>query len=347
MKKLALALLVCVLPGSNVLRPVPAPPPQGHQPLAAFGLTGRTPPLSGPVARLLESKHSSARSYRATMGESVDISVSGSYTASESMGQYWANFFAELVHGDELGLLHAFIAPLPEVRALCGPNALGCYGDNQLVMTGDTADGFAPEEVARHEYGHHIAFNRANPPWKALELGPKRWASYAGVCARARAGTAYPGDEGLLYRLNPGEAFAESYRLLNDTRSGAVDVLWPIVDRSFYPDAGALHAVEEDVIAPWTGPSPTVVRRSFEGNAGRIAAFRIVTPLDGTLIVRLRPAGLYDVLVVGDGDPLRATGRAFGTRETKVTYQICGERSLAVFVTAGVGPRFEVDVTRP
>ena len=67
---------------------------------------------------------------------------------------------------------------LPEVQALCGRSALGCYGDNQLVMTGDAVGGFEPEDVARHEYGHHVAFNRSNTPWKGLEWGPKRWASY-------------------------------------------------------------------------------------------------------------------------------------------------------------------------
>jgi hypothetical protein len=287
------------------------------------------------------------RPYRAATGELVHIEVSGSYPGSESIGQRWADFFAGLLHGDELQLLHALIAPLPEVQALCGQTALGCYGDNQLVITGDAAGGFEPEEVARHEYGHHIAFNRANTPWKGLEWGPKRWASYEGVCARVRAGSAYPGDEGLLYRLNPGEAFAESYRLLSDIRAGAVELRWPILDRSFYPDADALRAVEEDVVAPWTGPSPTVVRPSIRGNAGRIAAFRIATPLDGTLVVRLRPAGLYDVFVLGGGDPLRATGRTSGSRETRVTYQICGERSVAVLVTGGARPRFEVHVTTP
>ena len=312
-----------------------------------FALADRTPPLSDSLARRLESTHSSWPPYRAATGELVHVAVSGSYSDGESIGQRWADFFAGLLHGDELQLLHALIAPLPEVQALCGQTALGCYGDNELVMTGDAASGFEPEEVARHEYGHHIAFNRANTPWKGLEWGPKRWASYEGVCARARAGTAYPGDEGLLYRLNPGEAFAESYRLLNDIRSGAVELLWPIFDRSFYPDAGALSAVEEDVVAPWTGPSPAVVRRSVRGNAGPIAAFRLVTPLDGTLIVRLRPAGSYDVFVVGGGDPLRATGRVSNSRETRLTYQICGERSVAVLVTGGAAPRFEVHVTTP
>jgi hypothetical protein len=345
MQKLLLALVVCMLGASAGSGPPLAP--LALEPLAAFALADRTPPLSDSLARRLESTHSSGQHYRAATGESVDISVSASYPASESIGQHWADFFAGLIHGHELQLLHAFVAPLPEVRALCGPNALGCYGDNQLVMTGDTADGFEPEEVARHEYGHHIAFNRANPPWKALEWGPKRWASYAGVCARDRAGTAYPGDQSLLYRLNPGEAFAESYRLLNDMRSGAVDLLWPIIDRSFYPDAGALQAVEEDVVAPWTADSTSVVRRSFLGAPGRIAALGIATALDGTLIVRLRPAGSYDLSVVAGQDPLRATGRSSNMRETKVTYRICGQRSLAVRVAASAVLRFELEVTRP
>jgi hypothetical protein len=344
MKKLLLTLVVCVLPGSTATALAPAPP---EQPLAALALAGRTEPLSASAGHRLESMRGSARSYRAATGESVLISVSGSYTGSDSIGQRWADFFAGLLHGDELQLLHASIAPLPEVRALCGSGALGCYGDNELVMIGETADGFEPEEVARHEYGHHIAFNRANPPWKALEWGPKRWATYAGVCARARAGTAYPGDQSLLYRLNPGEAFAESYRLLNDSNAGAVDLFWPIVDRSFYPDAGALRAVEEDVLDPWSWDEATVTRRSLRGTARPIRALRIATPLDGTLIVRLRPAGPYELSIVADGEPLRATGRSSSVRETRVTYQICGQRSLVVRVAASALHRFELELTRP
>ena len=345
MKRLLLGLVLCVLvawAGAGT-----APAPLASESFAAFELADRGAALSDSRARRLASRHSSAKSYRAATGESVDISVSGSYPASESIGQHWADFFAGLLHGDELQLLHAFVAPLPEVRALCGTHALGCYGDNQLVITGDSAEGFEPEQVARHEYGHHIAFNRANPPWKALAWGPKRWASYAGVCARARAGTAYPGDQSLLYRLNPGEAFAESYRILNEMRSGAVDLLWPIIDRSFYPDGGALQAVEQDVATPWTSDAANVVRRRFLGAPGRIAALRIATPLDGTLIVRVRPAASYDLSVVAGAGPLRAIGRSSSARETRATYQICGQRSLAIRVAASKALRFELEVTRP
>ena len=167
MKRLLLGLVVCMLAGLGGagLRPRRWRP--SLSPLSS--LADRTPPLSDSLRVAWSPGTRPAQPYRAGTGEWVDISVSGSYPVSESIGQHWADFFAGLLHGDELQLLHAFVAPLPEVRALCGPHALGCYGDNQLVITGDTADGFEPEEVARHEYGHHIAFNRANPPWKALE----------------------------------------------------------------------------------------------------------------------------------------------------------------------------------
>jgi hypothetical protein len=86
---------------------------------------------------------------------------------------------------------------------------------------------------------------------------------------------------------------------------------------------------------------------SIPRTAGRTAALRIATPLDGTLIVRLRPAVSYQLSVVGGGEPLRATGRSSGLRETRVTYQICGHRSLAVRVAPNATRRFELEVTAP
>ena len=95
-------------------------------------------------------------------------------------------------------------------------------------------DGVDPKMIATHEYGHHVAFNRVNPPWQAVDWGTKRWASYANVCTRTAAGSAYPGDEDGHYLQNPGEAFAETYRLLNESEAGATNFIWPIVDRSFF-----------------------------------------------------------------------------------------------------------------
>ena len=35
--------------------------------------------------------------------------------------------------------------------------------------------------VLTHEYGHHIADSRQNPPWPSVNWGTKRWASYENV----------------------------------------------------------------------------------------------------------------------------------------------------------------------
>ena len=81
-----------------------------------------------------------------------------------------------------------------------------------------------PQEVVRHEYGHHVAANRLNPPWSAADWGPKTWATDQGICALAAAGTAFPGNESDHYELNPGEAWAESYRIFADQRGDATAI---------------------------------------------------------------------------------------------------------------------------
>ena len=78
-------------------------------------------------------------------------------------GQAWAEFFARLVHGSELATATVRIAPPNEVAAACGDDALGCYSGGLLVMPGEQFGGVMPEEIARHEYGHHVAASRAQP----------------------------------------------------------------------------------------------------------------------------------------------------------------------------------------
>src|SRR5262249_9762679 len=85
------------------------------------------------------------RTYRPSPGEAVDVSVSPAYPADEAIGQRWAEFFASLPHGPELKLLKAYVATLPEVQAICGGGAVGCYGDDQLILTDEPASGFSPE----------------------------------------------------------------------------------------------------------------------------------------------------------------------------------------------------------
>ncbi len=115
--------------------------------------------------------------FRTATGDSVTVYVSSTYTPEQVVPQQWAEFFAGIPHGSELGSVVVRIAPPDEVAALCGGDALGCYDARELVMPGSPYDGVAPEHVARHEYGHHIAAHRSNPPWRAADWGPKRWAT--------------------------------------------------------------------------------------------------------------------------------------------------------------------------
>jgi len=314
-----------------------------------LGLATRVPTLSHSGTRSLADVHWSERAYTGSTGEPVDVAVSTSYEAPEAIGHEWADFFSGLVHGGELDLLHAYVAPLPEVQEICGESAVGCYGKDRLIVTNDRADGFAPQEVARHEYGHHIAFNRLNTPWNALDWGPKRWASEAGICARVHDNDVFPGDESLLYRLNPGEAFAEAYRILIDTKLGETHPAWPLVDSSFYPDADALAAVEQDVSSPWTGPTTRTFRGRFGSREGGAWKLTLSTPLDGTLSARLTgPAALGSTLALVSGDAVLASGRS-SRGGTALRYEVCGQRSLVIRVGASgsSGRRFELRVSAP
>lgn len=295
------------------------------------------------------------RTYTTSSGESVTIRLSDSYPSDDVKGQQWAEFFASLVHGPELASLTAYIAPLEEVQRVCGgPDVLGCYGRNRIVTSGDAVHGITAATVATHEYGHHVAVNRLNSPWSAGEWGTKRWASYANVCARAAAGTAFPGDEGLNYQLNPGEAFAEAYRILNETRAGATSFDWEVVDRTFFPDTRALARVQEDVHTPWTRPSTRTVQGRFAGPE-RTWTLRLDTPLDGELAITLRvprrPGWPGHELAVTAPGVRRALARGMWSSSgvKLLRYEICGRRSLVVRVTrSGSGSgRFTLRVTVP
>jgi hypothetical protein len=160
-----------------------------------------------------------------------------------------------LIHGPELGSLTAYLEPLSEVQQQCGSQALACYDPSRstLYAPGDdpSAD-LSAEAVVTHEYGHHVAQHRVNLPWAAVDYGTKRWATYEQVCARSEDGELHPGAETQpAYQLNPGEAFAETYRVLNERHAGIPEFAWQVVSQSLYPDDTALALVEQDVTSPW------------------------------------------------------------------------------------------------
>lgn len=287
--------------------------------------------------------------YTTHTGERVTVLVSTTYEDPDAIGLRWANFLASLLHGSELALVRAHVAPLPEVRAFCGARAIGCYGANTLVSIGEAVDEVTAEEVMRHEYGHHVAANRLNSPWNAVDWGTKRWASAADICARVAGQTAFPGDEGIYYSHNPGEAFAEAYRVLNEVRSGAPTFSWTLADASFSPDESELAAVEDDVLRPWA-PSPVQFLAGRFRVGVRTWTRSAQTLLDGDLEVTLRmPLGAGHTLELIDArGAVLARGLWSGSGVRTLRYRVCGQRSVRIRVgRTGGPPRFQVQMNVP
>ena len=162
--------------------------------------------------------------------------------------------------------------------------------------------------LVTHEYGHHVADNRDNAPWQAVDYGTKRWATYVGVCRRAKSGELAPGDESSRYTFNPGEALAEDYRRAERAPPRPPGDVLGVVDDSLYPDQTALDLLALDVTSPWTGNTTSSYAGSFTTrSSGR--GFTVATPLDGTLrghayLAANRPAHA----------PARRSGHARGAR---------------------------------
>ena len=92
----------------------------------------------------------------------------------------WQSFFAVLPHGPELAQLTVVLAPDADVTRRCGRGADGCYSNllRQMVIPGAVGpDDSYIADVARHEYGHHLAAMSDNAPF-TRGLGTKRWFTY-------------------------------------------------------------------------------------------------------------------------------------------------------------------------
>jgi hypothetical protein len=203
----------------------------------------------------------------------------------------------------------------------------------------------------RHEYGHHIALHRLNTPWEAIDWGPKRWASAADVCGRVARRDAFPGDQGLNYTRNPGEAWAETYRLVDERDSGITTAMWPIISQSFYPTDAMLRAAKQDVVQPWVKPRTTAFTRVFGKKTAKVWWIPLSTPLDGDLRVSATvPRGATPEVALVGADRKAVLRRAdwVGQRAKRLAASVCGQRSLFVRVTQkGALGRVRVSVTDP
>jgi hypothetical protein len=284
-------------------------------------------------------------------GETVDVRVSDALPVDTATPDYWAEFLAHLEHGSELARLTVYIVTFDEMQAVCSDQALGCYVADTLVAPGVTAYDTTPEEIVRHEFGHHIALHRLNTPWAAVDWGPKRWASAVNVCARAARSELYPGNESTQYRLNPGEAWAETYRILQERKAGITTGSWQIVDQSLFPNDAALQAAEQDVIHPWTGPTTRTYTRVFGKKTAKVWWIPLSTPLDGDyrLSATVPARGSADVaLVSSNRSTVLRRAQWAGQRSKQAHGTICGQRSLFVRVAEkGLLGRIRVSVTTP
>lgn len=273
--------------------------------------------------------------YRTSTGESVTVYASDSYPVDARLGQRWADFLATLVHGSEISTVTVLLATPEQISRTCGADAVACYSERgaQLYAPGeDPGSDLSAEAVITHEYGHHVAANRSNAPWLALDWGPKRWASAMQVCAKARRGDLVPGAEDpVQYTENPGEGWAETYRVLNEQKAGRAETPWQIVSQALYPTAAALTAAEQDVTAPWEAGT-TTTQTAVLTRTKKTRTFTVAPQLDGTLRMTLRPSAGMRLAV----DVFAASTRAahlVSARVVSRTFTVCGARSYRFRVT--------------
>jgi hypothetical protein len=272
--------------------------------------------------------------YTAKSGAQVTIHASKEYPVDESVNQAAADFVDSLVHGKEISTVSIYFGPPAEVGILCNSQEVdGCYfpATSDLITVGEDTPWSTVEEVVTHEYGHHVANNRLNDPWPAIAYGTKRWSTYERVCQKEAAGAAFPGDEGEHYLQNPGESFAESFLHLNEAKLGLPETPWGY-DPMFAPDAGALAAIEQDVLKPWK--QTALKHRSGRfSRRGQQRSFTFKTPLDGVFAAELRGPRGSTLTVKGAANVKRLSSGVSAAL-------VCGERAVTASFKAGGAGRF-------
>lgn len=275
--------------------------------------------------------------YTTSDGTVVPLYMSPQYMPDDSVLQSYADFFDSLYHGAELGDVTIYLAPEDEIHVQCQSNdADSCFdpSSNTIILVGNPpADGTPIEEIAAHEYGHAIALARLNGWGPAYNFGPEYWASYENVCARTAEGTAFPGDEGSHYSQNPGEAWADTNRMLN----GGSPNLWQF-DPGFFPNSTDFRLAKEDILQPWSGDTRYEATGRFNSRQSTRRSYPLNLPEDGRhASIKLFAHGtLRANLYLYAGGELIA--QATGPRRTHViSFTICGGRHARVAVSRRSG----------
>ena len=304
---------------------------------------------SGPGIRARAAQ--AAKAYRAPDGTTVQVRFTEAYREDPIIAQTYVDFLGSLPHGDELSKLKLVLAPPAEVESECGgtEGVLACYDGrtHEMIVPGEqiqTESGVTTSYVITHEYGHHVASYRKNTPFRALDWGPKRWASYEMVCNLTLAGKLAPGDEGRFYRANPGESWAEVYARLKYPEEP-----WRFT-QLLKPDPGALAVAAQDVGDPWDVATEQVFTGSFTGSDGDEERATFPLTLDGGLRVKLDgPArARYDLRISSLGK-VRGRTKGKGAQDVIKWAAACRQRrtetvTVTVVRRAGTGP-YKLTVT--
>lgn len=301
----------------------------------------------------------SASAARYPVGDGSGASVAVSVTAACQIlctapePQVIAALLGTFLHGPEVDLLTVQLDTPAQIESDCGYGAEACYytSEDKIILSGNdepAGDGASREFVLAHEYGHHLAHHRLSPaPFPAaIDWGTPRWASVANVCQGARDGVLYPGDEGLHYFEDPGEAFAEAFARLHFPGSGPP---WRYM-AALKPGPAAFEAIRADALEPWLGRSSFLFAGLAPppGSGAVVRSFR--TPLDGA--VSLRPTRFHHryrlSLLSSAGHVLRSTRRGLSLRH-RLNFTVCGQSRLNIRIRSSRRTReaFRLQVQRP
>ena len=205
-----------------------------------------------------------------------------------ALGQRWADFLATLVHGSELSTVTVLLRRRSTDRAHSAGRtrspATAREDDCSYAPGEDPGSDLSAEAVITHEYGHHVAANRSNAPWDALDYGPEALGVVDAGLREGAQGRPRSGRRGsrAVHEINPGEGWAEAYRVLNERKAGRAETPWQIVVHALYPTTAALSAAEQDVTTPWSRETTTTRTGRFT-RATRTRTFTVATQLDGAV----------------------------------------------------------------